>query len=73
MAVPTPPRPLPRQFKKCKSATFTLGGTNYTIGKNFMHFVTLFYFIKKLHHWYSAFIFGCMLERLPSFNYVENL
>ena len=28
------PRPFaPRVFKKCKSATFTLDGTSYTIGK----------------------------------------
>ena len=27
------PRKQPRQFKKCKSATFTLDGMNYVIGK----------------------------------------
>ena len=27
-------RPAPRQFKKCKSATFTLDGTEYVIGKS---------------------------------------
>lgn len=29
------PRPItPKIFKKCKSATFTLDGTSYTIGKS---------------------------------------
>ena len=32
-AIEESPRKPPRQFKKCKSATFSLDGMNYMIGK----------------------------------------
>ena len=40
---PKPPPAAFRAFKKCKSATFSLDGTLYTIGKliNYLHYISV--------------------------------